>query len=142
VHTDGDQLPGLGVFKRGPETEEKNHENVVEFKHTIGGYRICNERTKEEMKTRSTTHFQELARLKKIEGQIRGIQKMIEEKKYCIDILTQLSAVSGAIMRVEESILSRHLEGCVYQSFSKGSYRDREEKMGEIITLLKKFRKY
>ena len=94
------------------------------------------------MKAHLTSHVLELARLKKIEGQIRGIQKMIEENKYCIDILTQLSAVMGAVMKVEENILSRHLEGCVYQSFSKGSYRDREEKIREIITLLKKFRKY
>jgi DNA-binding FrmR family transcriptional regulator len=94
------------------------------------------------MKTHSTTHMDELDRLKKIEGQIRGIQKMIEEKKYCIDILTQLSAVIGAIMRVEENILSRHLEGCVYHSFSKGSHRDREEKIREILTLLRKFRRY
>lgn len=94
------------------------------------------------MKTHTTTHSQEMNRLKKIEGQIRGIQKMIEEKKYCIDILTQLSAVIGAIMRVEENILSRHLEGCVYHSFSKGSYRNREEKMREILIVLRKFRRY
>lgn len=94
------------------------------------------------MKAHSMTHMQELTRLKKIEGQIRGIQKMIEEKKYCIDILTQLSAVVGAIGKVEENILLRHLEGCVYQSFSKGSHRDREEKIREIITLLRKFRRY
>ncbi len=94
------------------------------------------------MKAHSTTHLPELARLKKIEGQIRGIQKMIEEKKYCIDILNQLSAVIGAIMKVEENILSRHLEGCVYHSFSKGSYRDREEKIREVMTLLGKFRRY
>ncbi|MFQ6083342.1 MAG: metal-sensitive transcriptional regulator [Candidatus Aminicenantia bacterium] len=94
------------------------------------------------MNTHPTTHLEELVRLKRIEGQIRGIQKMIEEKRYCVDILTQLSAVVGAIMKVEENILARHLESCVYRSFSKGSRRDREGKIREIITLLKKFRKY
>jgi len=94
------------------------------------------------MNRHSTAHLEELPRLKKIEGQIRGIQKMIEEKRYCIDILTQLSAVVGAIMKVEEDILTRHLESCVSQSFSKGNRREREEKIKEIIGLLERFRKY
>lgn len=94
------------------------------------------------MKVHATTHLEELPRLKKIEGQIRGIQRMIEEKRYCIDILTQLSAVVGAIMKVEEDILTRHLESCVSQSFSKGNRREREEKIKEIIGLLERFRKY
>lgn len=94
------------------------------------------------MNRHSTAHLEELPRLKKIEGQIRGIRRMIEEKRYCIDILTQLSAVVGAIMKVEEDILTRHLESCVSQSFSKGNRREREEKIKEIIGLLEKFRKY
>jgi len=89
-----------------------------------------------------TTHLEELSRLKKIEGQIRGVQKMIEEKKYCIDILNQLSAVVGAIMRVEENILTRHLTGCVRQSFSAGNREDEEQKIEEIIGVLRKFRRY
>lgn len=89
-----------------------------------------------------TTHLEELSRLKKIEGQIRGVQKMIEEKKYCIDILNQLSAVVGAIMRVEDKILARHLRGCVQESFSAGNREDEEQKIEEIIALLEKFRKY
>ncbi|MFP4081493.1 MAG: metal-sensitive transcriptional regulator [Candidatus Aminicenantes bacterium] len=88
-----------------------------------------------------TTHFEEIVRLKRIEGQIRGIQKMIEQKRYCIDILTQISSVLGAIRSVEESILERHLKGCVHQSFAKGSKADRAEKIDEVIEVLKKFRK-
>ena len=94
------------------------------------------------MKNHLTTHLEELGALRKIEGQIRGIEKMIEGKRYCIDILTQLSAVVGAIMKVEENILARHLESCVSRSFSKGNRRDREDKIKEIIALLKKFRKH
>ena len=94
------------------------------------------------MNGHSATHTEELTRLKKIEGQIEGIQKMIQEKRYCIDILTQLSAVIGAIMRVEENILTSHLEGCVSHSLSKGSRRDREKKIKEIIELLRRFRKH
>jgi DNA-binding FrmR family transcriptional regulator len=89
-----------------------------------------------------TTHFEDIVRLKKIEGQIRGVQKMIEEKRYCIDILTQLNSVVGAIKSVEENILERHLKGCVNQSFTKGSKQDRALKVDEIVGVLKKFRKY
>lgn len=89
-----------------------------------------------------TTHDEELVRLKRIEGQIRGIQKMIQEKRYCIDILTQLSSVVGAIKSVEENILERHLKGCVNQSFQKGSKDDRISKISEVIDVLRKFRTY
>jgi DNA-binding FrmR family transcriptional regulator len=89
-----------------------------------------------------TTHFEEIVRLKRIEGQMRGIQRMIQEKRYCIDILTQLSSIVGAIKSVEESILERHIKGCVQQSFKKGSNEDRTKKIDEIIEVLKKFRKY
>ena len=88
-----------------------------------------------------TTHEEELVRLRRIEGQIRGIQKMIEDKRYCIDILTQLSSVSGAVKSVEENILSRHLKGCVSDSFKDGSKEDRARKIDEVIAALGKFRK-
>lgn len=89
-----------------------------------------------------TTHDEELARLRKIEGQIRGIQKMIQEKRYCIDILTQLNAVVGAIERVEEHVLEKHLRGCVDHSFAEGTEEDRHKKINEIIDVLRRFRKY
>lgn len=88
-----------------------------------------------------TTHEEDLVRLRRIEGQIRGIQKMIQEKRYCIDILTQLSSIVGAIKSVEENILSRHLKGCVKLSFNKGSKEDRAKKVDEIIDVLKTFRR-
>lgn len=94
------------------------------------------------MPDRGTSHHEEIVKLKRIEGQIRGVQKMIEEKRYCIDILTQLSSVVGAVKSVEENILERHLKGCVRQSFSKGSKEDRQKKIDEVIGVLKKFRKY
>lgn len=91
------------------------------------------------MKEQTTEHLEELVSLRRIEGQIKGVQKMIEEKRYCIDILTQLSSVVGAIRRVEENILNRHLRGCVLESFSTGSKEDRQKKIDEIIETLKKF---
>ncbi len=94
------------------------------------------------MKEQTTTHQEEIVPLRRIEGQIRGIQKMIEEKRYCIDILTQISSIVGAIRRVEENILNRHLRGCVRESFTKGNRVDRGKKMDEVIEVLQKFRKY
>ena len=94
------------------------------------------------MKEQTTTHLEEVVPLKRIEGQLRGIQKMIEEKRYCIDILTQISSVEGALKRVEKNILNRHLRGCVHESFSKGNKEDREKKVEEIIEVLQKFGKY
>ncbi len=94
------------------------------------------------MQEQFTTHQEEIVPLKRIEGQIRGIQKMIEEKRYCIDVLTQLSSIVGAIKRVEENILNRHLRGCVRGSFLKGTRDDKEEKINEVIEILQNFRKY
>jgi len=94
------------------------------------------------MSKQMTTHEEELVRLRRIEGQIRGVQRMIEEKRYCIDILTQLSSIVGAIQSVEENILNRHLQGCVQYSFNKGSREDRKKKMEEIMEVLRKFRRY
>ncbi|MBN2244389.1 MAG: metal-sensitive transcriptional regulator [Candidatus Aminicenantes bacterium] len=89
-----------------------------------------------------TTHEEEIIRLRRIEGQIRGVQKMIEEKRYCVDILTQLSSIVGAIKSVEENILEKHLKGCVQHSFIKGKVEDKTRKIDEVIKVLKKFRKY
>lgn len=94
------------------------------------------------MNQQVTTHDEELVRLKRIEGQIRGIQKMIEEKRYCIDILTQISSIVGALKSVEENILERHLKGCVKESFKKGNRDDKADKINEVIEVLRKFRKY
>ncbi|NIN92973.1 metal-sensing transcriptional repressor [bacterium] len=87
-------------------------------------------------------HFEDLNRLRKIEGQIRGIQKMIEDKRYCIDVLIQISSVVGAIAEVENNILNRHLRGCVYGALTKGNREEKEKKIDEIIEILRKFRKY
>jgi len=89
----------------------------------------------------SPSHADEVVRLKRIEGQVRGVQKMIEDGRYCIDILTVLASVSAALERVEESILGRHLRTCVQESFTHGNQADKEKKIGEIMELLRKFRK-
>jgi len=88
-----------------------------------------------------TTHENQLEYLKKIEGQVRGIQRMIEEKKYCVDILTQIQSVIGALYRVENEIFRKHIEGCVIQSFKGKSEKDKQEKINEVMSLISKFRK-
>ncbi|MFQ5867331.1 MAG: metal-sensitive transcriptional regulator [bacterium] len=94
------------------------------------------------MNAQWSSHIEELNRLRRIEGQIRGIQKMITNKRYCIDILTQISSAVGAIMEVENNILNRHLRSCVHGSLKKGNREEREKKIEEIIEVLRKFRKY
>lgn len=87
------------------------------------------------------THEAQLVYLKKIEGQIRGIQKMIAERRYCVDILTQLHSVMGAIAHVEENVLRKHLEGCVGGALRSRSGAEKAKKIDEVIDLISKLRK-
>jgi len=79
--------------------------------------------------------------LKRIEGQVRGIQRMVEEKRYCVDILTQLSAVANAIGSVQDKILAKHLDTCVTKAFMGGSKPVKMRKIDEVVKLLKTFRR-
>ena len=86
-------------------------------------------------------HSENLVSLRRIEGQIRGIQRMIEERKYCVDILIQVRAVISALARVEDKILERHFEGCVTHAVNDRSKNEKQQKLKEIMLLIKKFRK-
>lgn len=77
-----------------------------------------------------------IKRLKRIEGQVKGIQKMIEEERYCVDILTQISAIRSAINKVGSIILENHMKGCVSQSIKEG---DSEEMINELMKTIDKF---
>jgi DNA-binding FrmR family transcriptional regulator len=88
-----------------------------------------------------TTHEEQLLFLKKIEGQIRGIQKMIQEKRYCVDIITQLHSVIGAVSRVEEKVFQKHLEGCVNHALKGKSEIEKQKKINEVLELISKFRR-
>ena len=87
---------------------------------------------------KNPNHDDNIVSLKRIEGQIRGLQKMIEEGKYCVDILTQIQSVKGAISRVERDILQRHLENCVVNAIKGKSQLEKQKKLDEIMQLLKK----
>lgn len=77
-----------------------------------------------------------LERLKKIEGQVRGLQRMIEEDRYCVDIMVQVAAVRAALSKVGLSLLESHTRGCVASAIKE----DRgDEAMNELIDVLMKF---
>lgn len=79
--------------------------------------------------------------LKRIEGQIRGVQKMVEENRYCVDILTQLTAVGSAVASVQNNILEKHFDTCFKTALEKGSATERKMKLEEVLKILKTFRK-
>lgn len=87
---------------------------------------------KESVKTNS------LARLKKIEGQIRGIQKMIADDRYCIDIINQITAAGKALNSVSLVVMKGHLETCVSNAIQSGNS---SEKIDELIDTLYRFTK-
>jgi CsoR family transcriptional regulator, copper-sensing transcriptional repressor len=83
-------------------------------------------------------HSDKLKRLNRIEGQVKGIKKMIEEKRYCVDILTQLKAVGSALKKVEHTVLKDHVQGCLKSAIKSGNDLDIQKKMNEIMGLLDK----
>jgi DNA-binding FrmR family transcriptional regulator len=72
-------------------------------------------------------------RLSKIEGQVRGIARMVEEKRYCIDIITQIEAVRAALQRVEEEVLKDHVAHCVDHAIASGNKAAQRQKIAELM---------
>jgi DNA-binding FrmR family transcriptional regulator len=81
------------------------------------------------------SHKNQINNLKRIEGQLRGVQRMIEEGDYCIDILTQIKAIKNSIVSVEGKILKSHLRQCVRDSLNGDDTFD--DKVDEIVRVLK-----
>ncbi len=80
-------------------------------------------------------------RLSKIEGQIKGIRRMVEEGRYCLEVLGQISAVHEALRGVGKLIMRNYLENCVTSSLRSGSKRKAEETYGELMDVIYKFAK-
>lgn len=76
-------------------------------------------------------------RLKRIEGQIRGLQKMVEEDKYCIDVITQTSAIRNALKSVEDVLLEGHLSSCVVNQVKTGKEKKAVEEILKVYKLKK-----
>ena len=75
-------------------------------------------------------------RLSRIEGQVRGLGRMIDEDRYCIDIVTQLSAVRAALRRVEEEVLHDHVAHCVEHAIASGNAGEQRGKVAELMDVL------
>ena len=78
-----------------------------------------------------------LNRLSRIEGQVRGVKSMVEEDRYCVDILTQVSAIQAALNSFNKELLARHIKTCVSDDIREGN----EEAVDELCELLKKLMK-
>lgn len=75
-------------------------------------------------------------RLSRIEGQVRGLSRMVAEDRYCIDIVTQISAVRAALRRVEEEILRDHVAHCVEHAIASGNKADQRQKITELMEVI------
>ena len=82
-----------------------------------------------------------VTRLHRIEGQVRGIERMVEDDRYCIDILTQLGAVSTALESLAVTILDDHVQHCVADALASGDEKAAREKTDELLTAVRRFAK-
>ena len=85
-----------------------------------------------------TTHKESLNRIARIRGQIDGVKRMIEEEKYCIDIITQIQAARSALRSLELTILEKHMHHCVSSAVESGSKKESDEKLDELLRVMKK----
>ena len=79
-------------------------------------------------------------RLNRIAGQVRGVAQMIEDDRYCIDILTQIQAIKSALAKVETQVLKDHAACCVAEAIASGDAEDQRQKFEELVELLQKKR--
>jgi DNA-binding FrmR family transcriptional regulator len=85
------------------------------------------------------SHKSQLVRLQRINGQVGGLVRMVEERRYCLEILTQLRAARAALSRVEENILREHVEHCVGDAVRSGKATAVQAKLDELFEVLSKF---
>jgi DNA-binding FrmR family transcriptional regulator len=82
-----------------------------------------------------------LKRLSRIEGQVRGIRKMIEEERYCIDVLQQVQAIKAALSKVEDAILKDHSSTCVASAIFSGNEQEQRQKFNELVDLIARYKR-
>mmetsp|Transcript_19761 Transcript_19761/g.25503 ORF Transcript_19761/g.25503 Transcript_19761/m.25503 type:complete len:92 (-) Transcript_19761:3-278(-) len=75
-------------------------------------------------------------RLSRIEGQVRGVAKMVDEERYCIDVVRQIHAIKAALSSLEKVVLDDHLEHCVESALKSSSLKARREKVEELVAVL------
>lgn len=81
-----------------------------------------------------------VTRLRRIEGQVRGVSGMVEEGRYCIDILTQVQAIKAALGKVEDELLKNHAAHCVEEAIRDGDAETQRQKFSELVDLFGKYR--
>ena len=91
------------------------------------------------VKSTHPNHEDKIKRLNRIVGQLKGIIKMIENKKYCVDILQQTRAITAAIKSVEQLILKDHMNACVSSAMRSKNKKEQDKKIEEVIKLINKF---
>jgi len=99
--------------------------------NTLGGYI---DRMEDQAKTSI------LKRLNRIEGQVRGLAAMVADDRYCIDVVTQISAVRAALQRAEEEILREHVNHCVAGAIKSGNKSDQRKKIAELMQVFSRSR--
>lgn len=113
---------------------EKTQEQAAEMKTelTEAEKDCCKKKHRDEKEYRDLIN-----RLKRIEGQVRGIGKMVEEERYCVDILTQVSAIQSALNSFNKQLLSNHIKSCVVQDIQEGRIEAVDELCATIQKLMK-----
>ncbi len=104
-------------------------------------YQIQNVISENRLITLKTRQQNCLKRLSRIEGQVRGIAKMIEEGRYCIDILTQMQAIKAALKKVENEVLKDHADHCLMNAVNSRNEEEKFEKLSELVDLFAKYNK-
>ena len=78
-------------------------------------------------------------RLRRVAGQVAGIQRMVDDDRYCVDLLLQVAAVRAALDQVGKLVLANHVETCVAEAFASGTARERRRKMDELLEVFGRF---
>lgn len=86
-----------------------------------------------------TTKAKLLKRLKRAEGQLVAVRRMVEEDKYCVEILLQISAIRGALGKIGQILLASHIESCVTNAFTQGDAADRKKKIDELMDVFSRY---
>ena len=93
------------------------------------------------MQAHTTTHTENIARLSRVEGQIRAVKRMINEGEYCIDIINQVQAARAALQSVSKLILEKHIKHCVADTFRQRDEAGIDQKLEEIMGIIKRMEK-
>lgn len=95
-------------------------------------------RSKTKEKMQGTDHTEDLTRLRRIRGQIEGVERMIEDGRYCLDIVTQMRSIMAALKSAEGLVMERHVRHCVKDAIDAKDPRASEQKINELLTIFQK----